>query len=167
MDQGVCKEEVYKSVFYSHSERLRNFLYYKSGNLVQAEDLVQEAFSKLWQNCASVSIEKAKSYLFTVANNLFINQAKKAQLTFKYLGIQKEKMDQANPQYLMEQEEFRIRLEQAIDALSEEQRTVYLMNRLDKMKYREIAEALGISQKAVEKRMHKALVQLRKIHKKV
>jgi RNA polymerase sigma-70 factor (ECF subfamily) len=35
------------------------------------------------------------------------------------------------------------------------------------MKYREIAEALNISVKAVEKRMHKALLALRKISKKV
>jgi len=41
------------------------------------------------------------------------------------------------------------------------------MNRIDKMKYREIAVALDISIKTVEKKMHLALQALRKIHKKV
>ena len=53
-------------------------------------------------------------------------------------------------------------MERAIYALPEGQRLVFLMNRIDKRKYREIAEELGISQKAVEKRMHQALVTLRK-----
>ena len=67
----------------------------------------------------------------------------------------------------MEEEEFRKRLEEGISNLPEGQRVVFLMNRIDKKKYREIAEELNISVKAVEKRMHKALVALRKISKKV
>ena len=67
----------------------------------------------------------------------------------------------------MEEQEFKNQLEKAIEALPENQREVFLMNRIDKMKYREIAEALGISQKAVEKRMHKALLELRKLTKKI
>ena len=35
------------------------------------------------------------------------------------------------------------------------------MNRIEKMTYSEIAEALDVSVKAVEKRMHKALLKLR------
>ena len=50
--------------------QLRNFIYYKSGNMAQAEDLVQDAFSKLWENCAKVVPEKGRSYLYRVANNL-------------------------------------------------------------------------------------------------
>ena len=40
---------------------------------------------------------------------------------------------------------------------------MFLMSRIDKMKYKEIAEALGLSVKAIEKRMHLALKTLRKI----
>ncbi len=54
------------------------------------------------------------------------------------------------------------KLQTAISNLSEAQRTAFLMNRIDGLKYTEIAEALGISVKAVEKRIHKALVSLRK-----
>ena len=55
----------------------------------------------------------------------------------------------------------------AIADLPENQRIVFLMNRLDKKTYKEIAELLDISVKAVEKRMHKALKELRKVHKRV
>ena len=71
---NICQEETFKSIFLEQAERVRNFIYYKSGKLHVAEDIVQEAFGKLWENCAKVVFGKAKSYLFTVANNLFLNQ---------------------------------------------------------------------------------------------
>ncbi len=167
MAQGVCADEVYKSVFFQHSEHLRNFLYYKCGNLNQAEDLVQDAFAKLWENCEKVVPEKAKSFLFTVANNLFINQANHQKVVLKFQSSQKENTDHQSPEFLLEEKEFKAKLESAINDLPEDQRVVFLMNRIDKKKYREIAEELNLSVKAVEKRMHKALMALRKIHKKV
>ena len=52
-------------------------------------------------------------------------------------------------------------MERAIAELPETQREVFLMNRIDKMTYGEIAEALGLSVKAIEKRIGKALRELR------
>ncbi len=167
MAKGVCKEEVYKSTYFEHSEYLRNFLFYKSGDMSLSEDLVQEAFVKLWENCAKVTFEKAKSYLFTVGNNLFLNTIshQKVKLKFEH-NVDKNKFEN-DPQYILEEKEFKLKLETAIADLPEGQRVVFLMNRIDKKKYREIAEELDLSVKAVEKRMHLALAALRKVHKKV
>ena len=66
-----------------------------------------------------------------------------------------------NPEYLLEEEEFKEKLQNAIASLTEAQREVFLMNRIDGKKYWEIAELLGISQKAVEKRMSSALKTLK------
>lgn len=164
---NVCQEETFKSVFLEHAKGLRNFLYYKTGNLQRSEDLVQDAFGKLWENCAKVNFEKARSFLFTVANNLFLNQVEHQKVVLKFEQKGHSQKSNIDPQFLMEEEEFRKRLEQGISNLSEGQRVVFLMNRIDKKKYREIAEELNISIKAVEKRMHKALLTLRKISKKV
>ncbi|MCK5463199.1 MAG: RNA polymerase sigma-70 factor, partial [Bacteroidales bacterium] len=49
----------------------------------------------------------------------------------------------------------------ALSALTEKNRTVFLMNRIDRMTYQDIANSLEISVKAVEKRMNKALAFLR------
>lgn len=165
--EHVCEDEVYKTIFYEHAEGIRNFIFYKSGNLALAEDVVQDAFGKLWENCSKVPFSKAKSYLFTTANRLFLNKVNHQKVVLKFKNTPQEDQNNETPQFLMEEEEFRIRLENAISALTEEQRVVFLMNRIDKKKYKEIAEELGISVKAVEKRMHKALTVLRKVHKKV
>ena len=70
-------------------------------------------------------------------------------------------MHQENPEFLLEHQEFGNKLQRAIDALPEGQKTAFLMNRIDQMTYVEIAEVLEISVKAVEKRMHLALKTLR------
>lgn len=165
--EQVCEDDVYKTIFYEQAEGIRNFIFYKSGNMALAEDVVQDAFSKLWENCSKVSFAKAKSYLFTTANRLFLNKVSHQKVVLKFENTPQKDQNNETPQFLMEEEEFRLRLENAISTLTEEQRIVFLMNRIDKKKYKEIAEELGISVKAVEKRMHKALAVLRKIHKKV
>ena len=167
MSKNICEEATFKTVFLSQSEGLRNFLYYKTGNLAQAEDLVQEAFGKLWENCSKVIFDKAKSYLFTIANNLFLNQIAHQKVVLKFEQQGHTQQSNQTPHYLLEEQEFKSRLMEAIAALPEGQRVVFLMNRIDKKKYKEIAEIIGISVKAVEKRMHGALASLRKIHKKV
>lgn len=53
------------------------------------------------------------------------------------------------------------KLRNAIANLSEAQREAFLLNRIDGKKYKEIAEILGISIKAVEKRISGALESLR------
>ncbi len=167
MSEDTCEEKVFKSIFYQHLEEIRNFIYYKSGNLAAAEDLAQEAFVKLWHNCRQVPIHKARSYLYAVARNAFLNEVAHQKVKLKFEHQSQDAKDHQTPQFLLEEEEFKKRLEQAIANLPEGQRLVFLMNRIDKKKYKEIAEELDISVKAVEKRMHKALSALRKIHKKV
>jgi len=73
--------------FKAHSKPLRNFLLYKFGNQEKAEDMAQDAFIKLWQNCSSVPIEKAKSYLYTIANNSSLNEIAHQKVVLQYEKI--------------------------------------------------------------------------------
>ena len=61
----------------------------------------------------------------------------------------------------MEENQFKEKLENALNSLPENQRTTFLLNRIDGKKYAEIAEMDGVSVKAIEKRMHLALKSLR------
>ncbi|WP_297332838.1 RNA polymerase sigma factor [Flavobacterium sp.] len=161
--KGICEEITFSAFFKEHAKSLRNYLYYKFGNEDQAEDVTQEAFVKLWQNCADVPPEKAKSFLYTVANNASLNHIAHQKVVLQY--AQKNThvhTDGHNPEFLMEEDQFRVKLQNAIAGLSEAQRTAFLLHRIEGKKYQEIADILGISVKAVEKRIHGALVELRK-----
>lgn len=159
--KSVCETKNFESLYSAHSKTLYNFLFYKCGDKAQAEDLVQEAFVKMWNNCAQVIYEKAKSFLYTVANNLFLNEVAHNKVVLNYKKIPTNQSTNESPDFLMEEKEFMVKLQNAIADLTDGQREVFLLNRIDKKTYREIAEMLEISVKAVEKRMHGALLQLR------
>jgi RNA polymerase sigma-70 factor (family 1) len=160
---GICEEIIFSNFFRSHAKTLRNYLYYKFGNEEQAHDVAQEAFIKLWENCDKVPMDKAKSYVYTVANNTLLNQLAHNKVVLEYSkNHAPSSATSENPEFLMEEEQFKDKLQRAIANLTEAQRTTFLLHRIDGKKYNEIAKILGISVKAVEKRMHNALLELRK-----
>ncbi|WP_298791368.1 sigma-70 family RNA polymerase sigma factor [uncultured Allomuricauda sp.] len=157
---NVCEEQVFSSIFKANSKTVFNYIYYKFGNEEKAHDAVQEAFVKLWENCAKVMPEKAKSYLYTVANNLYLNVIKAEKVRLKYAKPTLE-ISNESPEFLLEEKEYQQKLDNALNDLPENQRTTFLLNRIDGKKYAEIAEMEGVSVKAIEKRMHLALKTLR------
>jgi len=160
--QSVCDEKIYKKVFDTNSEVIRNFIFYKCGDMARAEDITQNAFIKLWENCSKVIFQKAKSFLMKVAQNAFFNEQDHKKVVLKYnQNVRMNKYDITSPEFLMEEKEFMVKLQTCIAHLPVRQREVFLLSRKDKKTYREIAEIIGITQKAVERRMHLALKELR------
>ncbi|OEK01186.1 RNA polymerase subunit sigma-70 [Roseivirga sp. 4D4] len=161
MQESVCQEEVYNSLYRKHFTGLRNYVYYKCGDLDQAEDIAQESFIRLWQKCADVLFEKVTGFVHTVANRLFLDQVRSKKVSLKFEKDQITQQNNEDPYHILRTEEFRQRIEEVISDLPEGQREVFLLNRIEKHTYKEIAEMLGVSQTAVEKRMAKALVKLK------
>ncbi|MEM9987525.1 MAG: sigma-70 family RNA polymerase sigma factor, partial [Bacteroidota bacterium] len=93
--------------------------------------------------------------------NLFLHRVERKKVEEKFLRRQGKMVNLEHPQFLAEHQDLMTRLDQAIEDLSEKQRVVFLLHRIDGLSYREIAESLDISVKSVEKRMHRALLNLR------
>lgn len=155
--ENICEEKLFNELFKLHSKDLYRFLYYKYGSENNPGDLVQEAFIKLWDNCHKVLPEKARSFLFTVANNQMLNELAKKKTVMKYKQDKPKGHTIESPEFIMQENEYMARLQQAIQDLTEEQRVTFFLNRIEGKKHKEIAEMLGISQKAVEKRIYTAL----------
>lgn len=156
----VCEEAVFGNVYMANSKAIYRYIYYKCGDEAKANDVAQESFLKLWENCKKVASDKAKAFLYRVANNLFLNDVKSQKIALKY-AKRSEDIDNQSPEYVLEEKEYKDKLERALANLTEAERTAFLLNRIDGKKYKEIAEMLDISVKAVEKRIHKALQKLR------
>jgi RNA polymerase sigma-70 factor (ECF subfamily) len=162
MEKDLCNKNEFERIFNQYGQDVRRFLLFKSGNIDTADDILQEVFLKLWQNCDNVNYEKVKSYLFTIANNMFLNMIKHNKVVLNYeKAYTGSQTNRQSPEYLMIEDEFYQKIQNNIASLPEKQRVVFLMNRMESKKYKEIAEELQISVKAVEKRMHLALKALR------
>lgn len=151
----------FKGIFDQYHSPIKNFLYYKSGDLDQSEDLAQDVFIKLWDKRDEVHMDTVKSYLYTIANNMLLNKIRHDKVVINFAEKNKNQQEEHSPEFQLEEKEFKKELEDVIGRMPEKQREVFLMNRIEEMTYKEIADRLQLSVKAVEKRMHGALGHLR------
>lgn len=155
---NICNRTLFNKLFQKLAPDLYNFLYYKYGADNNPEDLVQEAFAKLWDNCGKVTPDKAKSFLFTVANNQMLNELSKKKTVLNYKSQEPQKSStNESPEFVLEGKEFQDKLKKALEDLTEDQRVTFLMNRVEGKRHKEIAEILGVSRKTVEKRIYTTL----------
>jgi RNA polymerase sigma-70 factor (ECF subfamily) len=163
LHDNCCEKTVFARLHEKYAKDLHDFIYYKFGEEHNPKDKVQTAFLKLWENCKSVTPDKAKSFLFSVANNATLNVIKHKKIVIKHQKTSSfSTNDNQDPQFLLEEKEYLRKYEMALAKLTPEKRVAFLMNRVEGKKHKEIAELLGISRKAVEKRIYTALEQLRK-----
>lgn len=148
-------------VFHSMYAPVKNFIYYKTGDIKVAEDIAQDVFVKLWEKKEDIRTESVKSLLYTIAGNLCKNRFEHQRVILEFSKNLQPGYDSASPEFEMELKEFSRKLENAIGGLKEKERVVFLMNRIDGLTYNEIASNLGLSVKAIEKRMKKALDELK------
>jgi RNA polymerase sigma-70 factor (ECF subfamily) len=151
----------FRSVFDQYYESIRSFAYYKTGDVELADDVVQEVFLKLWANRATVRDDTVKALLYTIATNTIKNHYKHQQVVYRFerQGRGDERADAADTN--VRQEELNRQLQDALAAIPEKARDVFLMNRIEGLSYTEIAQRLNLSVKAIEKRMSEALAVLR------
>lgn len=151
----------YRTAFAEFYKPIRSFIYFRCGDVDMAEDITQDVFVKLWETRNKIDKRTIKAYLYTIAQNTTINQIKRKQLLYKFQKLPTADRDFDSPEKLFEMEQYEEKVSEVIASLPDGGREVFLMNRLEDLTYVEIAERLGLSVKAVEKRMSKVLRILR------
>lgn len=162
LNDNICEEVVFERIYNKYAQDLQNFLHYKYGEQYNPADKAQEALIKLWDNCKNVTLSKAKSFLFTVANNLMLNEIKHQKVVLKYHLDKPKDYTNESPEFILEKDEFLQRYQKILENLSEEQRVAFLLNKVEGKKHSEIAELLGVTQKVVEYRIYSAFNILKK-----
>lgn len=138
-----------------------------------AEDVLQEAFLKAYQNLDSF---QGNSKFYTWLVRISVNEALmklRKRKTDKTVPLD-EPMDtgeetvqreiavwEGNPEQRYSQEELHVILEDAIDSLKPVYRTVFVLRDVEEMSTEETAEALNLSIPAVKSRLLRARLQLR------
>lgn len=160
--QKGLSEEEFSGLFERYFEQIKRFVYYKTGEEEIASDIAQDVFLKVWERRKNIKQDTAEALLYTMANRLFISRWRKQKVAIKFMEravpITAEVL---SPELSYVYEETKKNYEKILSAMPEECRTVFLMSRIDELKYKEIATCLAISVKTVEKRMSKALSLLR------
>tara|TARA_B100000809_G_C14805623_1_gene411910 strand:+ start:80 stop:535 length:456 start_codon:yes stop_codon:yes gene_type:complete len=126
-----------------------------------SEDIVQEVIFKYLQKESSISIQvKLSTYLHRAVTNQAIDYLRKEKKVV-ILPIEDLQVAEEETIKTQEQEYLERRAKMALAELPEKCKEVFIMAKIQDMKYKEIAEELGISIKTVENQMGKAFKMLR------
>jgi len=155
------KKEAFKTLFDQYFEDVRRYVFYRSGNEDLATDIAQDTFLRIWEKQMEIDPKTVKGLLFKIANDLFISSYRKEKVAFNFFNNFQAKQESLTPEDEINYTELKNAYEAALKSMPEKQRVVFLLNRIDELKYKEIADQLGLSVKAIEKRMSQALEHLR------
>jgi RNA polymerase sigma-70 factor (ECF subfamily) len=161
LHENICDKFRFSKLYDSYAQNLSNILYYKYGDLLNPSDKVQDAFIKLWENCAKVAPEAAKSYVYTVANNMMLNEVKHQKVVLKHHEVKPKDYTNESPEFVLRKKEFLKRYETVLSNLKEEERVAFLLSKVEGKTHREIAELLGITKKVAEHRIYAAFNALK------
>ena len=138
-----------------------------------AENITQDVFADLWEKRESMDhIENINAYLFRLVRNRCLDYLKHKVFEQKYvenvqasfeveLNLKMQSLDRFDVLDIYEGNEMEKLVREAINSLPKKCRAIFLLSRMEGLKYREISERLGISVNTVECQMGIALKKLR------
>ncbi|HEX2607407.1 MAG TPA: RNA polymerase sigma-70 factor [Flavisolibacter sp.] len=154
----------YKELFLTYHPKLVSFSMTITHSRELAEEVVSDAFMKIWVNRSSLKrVENFHLYLYVITKNLSINAwlKKKREKTFSIEDTVVEfRSIYLDPEQMLITAEMYKRLHLAIKELPPKCQLIFKLVKEDGLKYREVAELLNLSQKTIENQM---TIALRKI----
>lgn len=156
-------ESAFDTVFRTHYAHLVRMAESVVREHALAEEVAQEVMLELWRRRETLQVEQTfRAYLLRSTRNRALNHVRHQRIVAREAAIAAIDAPSAPS---AEDEVLGTELEQAvraaIDGLPKKCREVFLLSRDHGLKYAEIAVALEISVKTVEKRMGQALAELR------
>jgi RNA polymerase sigma-70 factor (family 1) len=157
-------EQAFRRIFDLYSDRLFSYVLKITGREEIAEEIVMDAFMKVWTNREHLSaINRFDSYLYTIVRNQAFNILKR--IAHEARIINELGRDHINGQDFTEEtvvyNDYRNLLHEAVDQLPPQQKRVYKLSRDEGLKYDEIAEQLNLSKNTVKSHLKKAVSSLR------
>jgi RNA polymerase sigma-70 factor (ECF subfamily) len=157
-----------------HRKPIYNFILRFVRDAAQAEDVMQETFLRLIKGADNYEKQaKFTTWMYTIARNLCVDASRRGK--HRKAASLDAPIGEDEGATLLDmvsdgavgadgkaiQRELAIRMKQAIEALPEEQREIFLLREVSDLQFNEIAQVVGVSENTVKSRMRYALEKLR------
>lgn len=148
----------FHSLYQSYAPQVQRFALYLSGDAALADDITSETFVRAWTSRGKIREATVKSYLFTIARNLYRDHLRR---NHRLTDLEESMPDPAVG--LATRTEHKAELSAVLAALrqlSEVDRAALLMRAQEEMSYEEIAQALALAVTTVKVKVHRARLKL-------
>ncbi len=159
--RGAALEQLYTK----YRKALRQYFLKRVGNAAEADDLTHDLLVRVAQRIEREPIDNPEAFLFTAAANLLRDRGRHQQIVNRYLAeapAHAENFEALSPERVLVSKQSLDRLLQALKELDPRARDVFILHRLEGMKYADIARLFGLSVSSIEKDIMRALVHLAK-----
>ena len=160
-------QSAFKLFFENYYDRLVAYISTFTHDKIKSEDIVQQAFINFWEDRNKIDVSKSpKGYLYATAYHRYIDSIKKEKRKEQFLD---ELYKRALNNRINEDEELlkkRIdKLKSVLDTLPPKCKEIIHLNKVEGIKYKDIACRMGISIKTVESQMRIAFKKIRQAFK--
>lgn len=148
-----------------HEADVRGWLvrHVRTLSVADADDLIQEAYARLWSSDLH-TVENGRAYFFTVVRNLVLEQARRARIVpMERMGeIESLRIvsDEPGPERRVSARQELERLRRILERLPPQCRRTFELRKFDGLSIRETAVAMSITESTVEKHLTKALAMI-------
>lgn len=149
-------EKEYNKCVSEYADNVYRFILKNLRHEEDARDVVQSAFEKMWINRSDIDNSRCKSYLFTVAYNQMIDHLRKAKRVQLREEFREETKVTDRPMHNTKKI-----LEDALNRLSDTQRSLVLLKDYEGYSYEEIGQITGLNESQVKVYLHRARIQLK------
>ena len=167
MLMGMTHDD-FDSAVQRHQQKVFTFARYLLSNREEAEDVTQEVLVRLWGNLGSVDPERLGGWLLRVARNACYDRLRSHRSQRRVLAddapakaMEKVATRSPDPEILAGSSELGGRLLETIGSLREPQRSSIILREIQGLSYREIAQALDMTEATVRVTLHRARRSLR------
>ena len=128
-----------------------------------SKDVVADAFELVWRRLQDSDVDKLSSYLLTAVKNVCLDYIRKQNIRNRYVQASVQAVGKLsfNPEEVDLHEEKIQTIMRSLDELTPRTQQIVTMCYVQRKKYREVAEELGISESAVKKNIMQALSYMR------
>lgn len=158
------EEVAFTEIYERYHSLLYIYAHKKLNNKQEAEDIIQEVLTTLWNNRFDFIIQTSlPTYLFTAVRNRAFDLFSHKKVEAKYIASLQNFMENSNIQtdFMVRENDLKKLIEKETQALPPKMREVFQLSRNKNLKHKEIAEVLGISEQTVSTQIKKALRVLR------
>jgi RNA polymerase sigma-70 factor (ECF subfamily) len=147
------EEPAFRRLFEMYRERLFIFARQLSHSTVEAEEIVQDIFLKLWENRAHLAeVSYPKKYIYTMARNRtldYLTNAAKSRKAVQIIWANITESNNLTEELLHAQESQRL-IYKAVAQLPEKKQAIFWLSRHDGLSHQEIAQRMNISVQTVK-----------------
>jgi RNA polymerase sigma-70 factor (ECF subfamily) len=157
-------EPAFRELYARHSKQVLAFAYHMTHSAIDAEDILQETFLRLWTGREQLpEISHVGNYIFTIARNKTLDHLRKVALQQRLIDQVWANISEISNdlELQLEARESKTLIQQALAQLSPQKQVIFQLSRQQGLSHEEISQQLHLSKSRVKNLLVETLKHIR------